>query len=117
MKWFDAIVNHLSQRGIEGELWVNGSFLTEKINPNDVDMVLCLNSSFVDNASTAQRSTLGWFESNLRDSHLCDTYVHIEFPSSDPQYWVGFFMRAYWMKQFGFSRSDQLKGIALVRLS
>ncbi len=34
------IIDRLSQYGIRGDLWVNGSFLTRKIDPSDSDVVL-----------------------------------------------------------------------------
>src|SRR5437867_4233140 len=116
MKGLEDIVGHLVRDGIAGELWVNGTFLTKKIDPRDVHVLLILSSAFVDNATLAQRNCLAWFGSNLKASHLCDTYIHTEFPANDPRYWEGDFMRAYWTKQFGFSRSELFKGIALVSL-
>jgi hypothetical protein len=116
MDRFEDVVLQLSQDGIVGELWVDGSFLTHKIDPQDADVVLCVQSPFVDNASITQKDRLDWFAGDLKPSHECDTYVFVEYPVSDPQYWVGDFMRAYWKRQFGFARSNQLKGIAVVHL-
>jgi hypothetical protein len=116
MRGLVDIVSQLSEEGVLGELWVNGSFLTQKINPQDVDTVLCVASDFIDNASGLQIAKLHWLASNLRRSHLCDTYAFVEFPLSDPRYAVGASMRDYWTRQFGFGRANQSKGIAVVTL-
>jgi len=116
MERLEEVVNRLSNDGIQGELWLNGSFLTEKIDPQDLDCVLRLSSDFVDNSSPAQKATLDWFSSNLRNSHLCDTYVFVEFPISDGRFATGEFFRKYWEKQFGFSRGSDPKGIAAMAI-
>jgi hypothetical protein len=98
-----------------GELWVNGSFLTDKINPNDSDVVLFLQSSFVDTATLEQMETIAWVNSNLQKSHCCDSYVSIEYSESHASYWLGEYWRAYWMRQWGFSEDNStLKGIAVI---
>jgi hypothetical protein len=51
----------LEQSGIVGELWVDGSFLTHKIDPDDVDLVLAMDAAFVDSASPEQREVMTWF--------------------------------------------------------
>jgi hypothetical protein len=33
-----------------------------------------------------------------------------------PDYWVGQYMQAYWMRQWGFSRGQEFKGIAVLHL-
>lgn len=40
MAGLKMIIDRLSQYGIRGDLWVNGSFLTRKIDPSDSDVVL-----------------------------------------------------------------------------
>src|SRR5688572_26578012 len=47
----DAAVKRLADAGIVGELWIDGSFLTQKINPEDVDLSLKVDGDFYDNAS------------------------------------------------------------------
>ena len=38
-------------------------------------------------------------------------------PQSDPLHGEAEFNKAYWMRQFGFSRQDSHKGIVLVKVS
>ena len=40
MNGLRLMVQELEQAGIQGDLWINGSFLTVKIDPEDVDIAL-----------------------------------------------------------------------------
>jgi hypothetical protein len=49
MSGFEEVVRKLDSVGIVGEVWVNGSFLTKKIDPNDIDASLRLQVDVWDN--------------------------------------------------------------------
>ena len=100
----------------EGEVWINGSFLTEKMNPEDVDLVLLITAEFYENGTEEQRKTVDWLNSNLKDLYSCHSYLLMEWPKGHSQYWIGQYYHSYWMKQFGFSRGDEMKGIAVIAL-
>ena len=38
MTCLESIIENLCKAGMSGELWVDGSFLTEKIDPDDIDL-------------------------------------------------------------------------------
>lgn len=110
------VIERLAKAGVEGHLWVNGSFMTEKIDPEDVDVLLCVNMEFYDSCSGNTRKAIDWLNANLKDELLCDSYLlcmrpmgHANFPETE-------FMHAYWTRQFGFDRSDNLKGIGVISL-
>jgi len=110
------VVTKLTKAKITGELWIDGSFLTEKSDAKDADIVLRIQGDFYDSATDEQQAAVDWLNSNLHDSHLCDTYLLIEWPNEHEQYWAGHCMYCYWMKQWGFSRQNELKGIAVIEL-
>jgi hypothetical protein len=112
----ENVFKELQKKQIQGELWVDGSFVTQKINPNDVDIVLRVQANFYDNGTQEQRSIVDWLGSNLKDSHYCDSYFFTEWPETHANYWVGHYMYNYWMKQFGFSRGNSYKGIPVLPL-
>jgi len=117
MQGLEQIVDTLRSHSIVGDLWVNGSFVTEKINPNDVDVVLFVEGAFWENATPQQQQIIDWLNNDLKDSHHCDSYTSIKWPESSPQYSYGEYWRAYWIKQWGFGRDDRpLKGIGVVSL-
>lgn len=116
MSGLEIVHSELVDATVQGELWVDGSFLTEGIDPRDVDLVLKADGDFYDNAAPAQRSRMDWFGSNLRATHFCHSFLLLEYPEGHSFYSVGEWMRAYWIRQFGFSRAGRHKGISVVTL-
>lgn len=116
MRGLSIVIRRLIAARIVGELWINGSFLTQKIDPRDSDVVLAADSTIVDTGGTIlQVKTLDWIDSNLKTKHLCDSYLFFNYPPGHPYEADGEWMRAYWIRQFGFSRSDQPKGLAVFK--
>ncbi len=101
---------------IVGELWVDGSFLTEKINPEDVDIVLRIDGIFYESSTPEQRAIIDWLNEDLKTDYHCDSYFFMQFPEGHPLYWEGEYAYAYWMRQWGFNREDDVKGIAVITL-
>jgi hypothetical protein len=117
MQALEGVIRRLKRAKINGQLWVNGSFLTAKIDPEDADVVLYVASEVYDNGSAPQRTAISWVNANLKSAGLpCDTYVCFRYRKAHPCYAEGVFMRAYWMRQWGFDRSQGFKGVAVVKL-
>jgi hypothetical protein len=116
------LIDRLRADGIEGELWVDGSFLTQKNEPGDIDIVLSVDLNFVIRGNPEQLALLSRLGSAnpatraevLRD-YSCDTYILFDIPVGDPNY-PGRDMRQYWLDQFGSDRSGNPKGIAVVSI-
>ncbi len=118
MEGLEKFVCILNDYSIEGEIWINGSFMTSKIEPNDVDIIVRMTSNFVDGLTDEQYMVIEWIDSDAPYSELkCDSYSHIEYPDGHPDYWKGEYMYAYWMRQWGFDRENGMKGIAVIRLA
>lgn len=116
MNGLEALAGVLDGSGICGEIWVNGSFLTEKIDAKDVDVVLRLDSESLAPMTVVQRRILDWWESDCPKNYGCDTYLFVEFPDGHPNHSHGEKLRRYWLNWFGHSRRGVPKGIATVRL-
>lgn len=116
MRGLERVIERLVLGGVVGELWIDGSFLTEKINPEDVDIVLRVDGLFYETCSTSQRDIIDWLAEDLKTGYHCDSYMFMEFPEGHPHYWYGEYSHAYWMRQWGFSRGDEVKGIAVIIL-
>jgi len=117
MQGLEAVVARLEVAGVPGDLWVDGSFVTEKIDPEDVDVILMSIAHFYDTASASQRAAMDWLDSNLKATHKVDSYLWLELPATDPQSVERDQDRTYWRGQFGFGREDEPKGVAVVTLS
>jgi hypothetical protein len=118
MQGLEDAVKKLGEVGVAGDLWVNGSFLTEKIDPEDVDLTLRVDVAFIDNLTPKQLAVINWFATpeEARMTHYCHGFVWVDYPASHALSAKGEALRAYWLKQFGRSRSNEQKGIAVVQL-
>jgi Family of unknown function (DUF6932) len=110
------VIRKLNEADIEGELWLDGSFLTEKIDPEDVDYLLCVGSDIYD-VDPAKRAVIDWAShADLKTSHLCDAYKWVEYKPGHPLFAYSEDERRYWADFFGTSRKKIRKGIAVVTL-
>src|SRR5213595_360980 len=58
MHGFEVLVKKLKAAKIRGEMWTDGSFLTKKTDPDDVDFTLRVQWSFVRKCSPEQIAIL-----------------------------------------------------------
>ncbi len=116
MGGLERVAEKLRLEVVEGEVWVDGSFLTEKANPEDVDIVVRCSGQFYEAATPEQKNAVDWLLSDLKNTYLCDSYFFFEWPEGHANRWLGEYMHSYWMRQFGFSRGNEMKGIAVIVL-
>jgi hypothetical protein len=118
MDGLEAVVTTLVDAGIVGDLWINGSFTTEKIDPKDTDVVLHVDGhSMYECGTQQQRRVIDWIIINLKESEFrCDSYHLFTYHAPHSLVDYGEWDRAYWMRQFGFSREHEQKGIAIVSI-
>lgn len=119
MDGLEKVIAEMNGCGLKMEVWVDGSFLTAKINPKDVDFAARIEEAEWRAANIRQKSIIRWIiETNLLDEYRCDSYAFVEFPPGSPGARHGEWEwdRAYWLRQFGFSRADERKGLAVLRL-
>jgi len=107
----ERVVARLVAAGVVGKLWVNGSFMTEKIDPQDADILLEYPAPITD-----QRAGGVVYEfENVQSAH-CHSFGLPRYPDGDPARATSEWMYGYWLRQFGFSRRDVPKGIAVIEL-
>lgn len=111
-----SVVDRLNQLGISGELWVDGSFLTEKVDPDDVDLTLRIQAHVYDNGTTQQTDYMDAL-CQLYPSQKIDAYLQIEWPIVHKNYAIGKGNYDYWKNQWGRSRNGVAKGIAVIELT
>jgi len=116
MAGFESVVDRLVKSWVVGDLWVDGSFLTEKIDPKDVDVVLRIGAGLYNTGLPEQRDAVNWIIANQKATLKRDTYALMEYPPDDPLYTEGEWWRAYWHVKWGFSRDEDPKGIAVISL-
>ncbi|KAF0178283.1 MAG: hypothetical protein FD161_2030 [Limisphaerales bacterium] len=115
MEGLEQVITKLVESGVESEVWIDGSFLTEKTDPEDSDILVKVTSEFTERLNSQQEAVLNWIDTNLKDSHLCHSFVLASFPEGHVNYTGSQWFHAYWLRQFGFTRGDEPKGIAVIR--
>ena len=104
----EAVVTDINRNAIAGEILIDGSFLTEKLNPDDADLVFLITDSVFKGLNVVQRSFFDNFRKNsLYQACRIDNYG-VVIDENGP---TGVLVYAYWLRQFGFSRKDEMKGI------
>jgi len=61
-----SFIQTLEAAKITGELWADGSYLTEKINPKDIDLVLKIDGTLYNSGTVEQRQAIDWVIANQK---------------------------------------------------
>lgn len=111
---FEQAVSMMRDCGLECDVWANGSFLTEKVDPEDVDFSVCS----VGNTLTAnQERVVRWLVTEGYAALQCDAYYFALYPQGHPDYGKGMERYTYWQETWGYAvGSREPKGIAVVHV-
>jgi uncharacterized protein DUF6932 len=103
--------------GIACEVWVDGSFLSEKEEPVDLDVTVILDAD-VAATLTEQQQELMDAASEGKMGNDVDSFAFARLNRSDPNYRDEYLDPAYsWGEQYGLECSEQwLKGFAVLKL-
>ena len=114
MHSLEALLANLSSAGVKAEAWINGSFLTEKIDPDDVDLVVLVQQPDWPSDQGGKEALARVARQEFKNPLKCDSYLSIEYPAGHPLNAFGLKQRDYWLKQFGESRGGTNKGLAVL---
>jgi hypothetical protein len=108
MEDFVEVVQRLQAWGVAGKIWLDGSFVTRKVNPLDIDFVLFANADQYDGSPSLQ---------SVIDA-LVEPAGGWPPPSCDTNVWYfGEDTRRYWEQKLGTHPTKGLpKGIVVVTL-
>lgn len=102
--------NYLKSIGVPIELWIDGSFTTSKLDPNDIDLVVFSPTPDVNNLSDEKKQMFAALVD--RSTIKANFGIDVLFcPADDLN------MRSYWRGWYGFDRNEQPKGIARVKVA
>jgi hypothetical protein len=119
MEGFEKIIAMLNGCGLKMDVWVDGSFLTEKLNPDDIDFAARVEEADWRAANAQQKTLCRWVNmTDLKPAYRCDAYVFVELaPGGSSSQGAWEWGRAYWLRQFGFTRDPaKPKGMAVMKL-
>ena len=104
MKRFAAFLSVLSPLGVVTEIWIDGSFVTAKETPDDIDVVVFFSESSVNDLDAVKQSRLRYLGANPEASKI-RFMTDVRFaPDSDQG------LRSYWRGWFGYNRNEEPKG-------
>jgi hypothetical protein len=108
MTRFEALLEKFKETGISSEVWIDGSYSTEKPEPGDIDMIFFIDGVEANSLDANKKRILAELNDRKTSSirYNCDVFI---VPNHDVN------GRSYWRGWFGFSREEESKGI--IRLS
>jgi hypothetical protein len=87
------------------DIWIDGSFVTKKLNPNDIDVVFILDARVLEQKGK-EIETL--FRSNeAKQKYSVDAYTIAKYDESSSKYFLYQSEKAYWANWFGYSRKNR----------
>lgn len=110
IRGLSSYIDSLKILGIPLEIWLDGSFTTTKIDPNDIDLVIFASENDVNNLSDEYKDLLRSLINRLdiKKRFGCDTLFSI---TEDIN------MRSYWRGWYGFDRNEVPKGIVRLQVN
>ncbi|MDD1519984.1 MULTISPECIES: DUF6932 family protein [Bradyrhizobium] len=101
------------------EQLLDGSFVTSKNDPGDVDLVMLIDATIIDALPDAKKAALKALVSGptTKAKYLCDAYFCPVYPPGHPMSDAARAQRKYWIGEFGYDRNDIPKGIVHVKLT
>jgi hypothetical protein len=119
MDGFLKIVAMLESEHIPCDLLVDGSFLTEEIEPDDVDFAVIVTPEFYETCAPQQRQLLDWIgdDQTIKNTHLCDCYLCVDYKPDHPIWFDSICDRAWWHEFY--SKSVIMKrerGLVIVKI-
>lgn len=97
-------------------IWLNGSYLTTKVDPNDIDLVVFYAPEDIIQLGEEKTKKLKEVINDLSANYDCDAYFCYTFEQSPIEIVAQFpeqakIMQTYWKGQFCFDRQRRPKGI------
>lgn len=122
---FYAYIQTIISIGLdEFKLWVDGSFVTEKLNPNDIDCVVYVKASLVNSLSPKgqellvkylipQNKSMHELNKNL---YCTDSYILLDIEDSPdfPNHDIIMGKKKYWDNLWGHDRQGNAKGYIIL---
>lgn len=89
------------------KIWIDGSFISTKINPNDIDAVFLLPFEIYERKKSVLDNQI--FIKNLKYSKGLDLYYFADYPENHKRYFLNHHFKIYWQDVYGHTRPDNNK--------
>lgn len=109
------MVSELGAAGISCDLWLDGSYLTEKLDPDDIDLSLKVDADVVSTLDAHQWDLLQRIAQGEFDPRL-DSYIVISYPIGHTRRGTDLDRWPYWAEWWGVARGGWCKGVAVLHI-
>ena len=119
MDGFVKIVEMLKAEQVPCQLLVDGSFLTEEIEPDDIDFAVIVKPEFYDGCTPNQRELLDWIgdDKTIKYTHYSDCYLCVDYDNGHPVWFDGVCDRTWWLKFYSKSVVQKRdRGVVIVNI-
>lgn len=122
MAGFEVIYEQARALGLHGDFWIDGSFLTQKIEPDDIDFIFLTPADFYNSGTAEQRAFLDWLintEDDPKKSFRCHTDTVLIYEKAHPEHERSLQVTKHWEESvYGRSvTTGEPKGIVVVNLT
>lgn len=113
---FLTLINELENLEINIEIWINGSFVTKKDEPTDLDIVIVASPDQIDGLQEEQKEYFNNFPDFSEEYYLefLDVFFFIKYPESDAKYSKSDTLEDWAFQWSRFHNSNFLKGFVIV---
>lgn len=112
----ERLIDALNDAEIPCDLYLDGSFVTEKVEPKDLDVAIRMEADVYEALSDQQKALL----SEINDGEFIidlDTFVYVAYPRGHPSFGTAADEKETWAELWGREHDGQyIKGIAVIRL-
>jgi len=100
-------------------IWLDGSFVTRKVNPRDIDAVFLIDYRVCERSKSVLENR--WFIAENKLKKGLDLYYSIEYPENHKRHFLTHLNRLYWLDIYGHTRKDitgrqQIKGFIQITI-
>lgn len=114
MAGFELLLEKLGKEGIKAEIWIDGSFISKKLNPSDIDILVCADAEIYD-ANSSVRKVLDWLDQeDLKPTYFCDSYLQLDYPDGHKNRVLSERTKTSWRRWFHTDRSGHPRGLAAI---
>ena len=107
---FTSFIDRLCGFKLKFTVWVDGSFVTSKLEPNDIDFLVIFDYAEFSSIPKKKREELGMMFTTkiFRSIYFCDAYMEVTDKDSDRPLLE---RHSYWLGLFSYDRNLNVKGI------
>lgn len=114
MRTLQQLTSELDTLLVPYELWLNGSYLSQKQEPDDIDLTIIIHSFYFNKLDFSTQDAIV----NLNQTKSFDGFLHmfvcIQYPEDDPRAKGSGY--DYWAFRWQVDWENFLKGFAIVKL-